>query len=180
MKKLLLFLLFTSFAKAQFSEYPKHEVKLNILNTIAIGSVEIGYEHFIEKQQSLEAELLINDRFSYHSESGSREFKTHSFKIGYNYYFEEGKNGAGIYTNPFAKYRFGNFEQRFSENNIETLTKLDMGSFIMGIGIGYKFNTGDKFTIAPFANIARNFKSAVEERFSALEINAGINIGFRF
>lgn len=180
MKKTILFLLFTTFAQAQFADYPKHEVKLNILNTIAIASVELGYEHFIGEQQSIEVEFLINDRFSYHSEKGSREFKTNSVKIGYNYYFDDSKNGAGIYVNPFAKYRFGDFEQTITVEDVDIDTKLDMGSFIMGIGVGYKFNAGDKFVIAPFANVARNFNEDVEERFSALEFNAGVSIGFRF
>lgn len=180
MKKIIFFLLFSTFVHAQLSDFPKHEIKLNILNTLAIASVEIGYEHFIAEQQSIEAEFLINDRFSYHTEKGSREFKTNSFKIGYNYYFDSSKNGAGIYVNPFAKYRFGDFEQIVQIDGVDLNTKLDMSSFIIGIGGGYKINAGDKFTFAPFVNIARNFNSDVEERFFAIEVNAGINIGFRF
>ena len=33
--------------KAQESDFPKNEAKLNIANTIAIASVEVGYERFI-------------------------------------------------------------------------------------------------------------------------------------
>ena len=56
MKKVyLLFslILATTFAKAQTEEYPKNEVKLNIANTIAIASVEFGYERFIGFNQSV-------------------------------------------------------------------------------------------------------------------------------
>jgi hypothetical protein len=180
MKKIILFLLFTTFVQAQFSDHPKHEVKFNILNTLAIASVEIGYEHFLAEQQTIEAELLINDRFSYHSEKGSREFKTNSVKIGYNYYFDSSKSGAGIYANPFMKYRFGDFNQTVSFSGTDVDTKLDISSFILGIGVGYKINAGDKFSFAPYVNIARNFNSDVEKRFSAIEANAGISIGFRF
>lgn len=180
MKKIILFLLFTTFAQAQFADYPQNEVKLNILNTLVIASVEIGYERFLGEHQSVEAEILINDRFSYHSEKGSREFKTNSFKIGYNYYFDSSKNAAGIYANPFVKYRFGDFNQTVSFSGTDVDTKLDMNSFILGIGVGYKINAGDKFSFAPYVNIARNFNSDVEERFSAIEANAGVSIGFRF
>lgn len=45
-------------------DYSKGEVKINFLNTILLGSVELGYEHFIAKNQSIEFETHFNDRFS--------------------------------------------------------------------------------------------------------------------
>jgi outer membrane autotransporter protein len=58
--------------------------------------------------------------------------------------------------------------------------KTDIDSFIVGLGVGYKWTMGDSFAIQPFANIARNFSDEVQDRFSAIEFNAGINIGYRF
>ncbi|WP_304139754.1 autotransporter domain-containing protein [Mesonia mobilis] len=183
MKKVyLLFslILATTFVKAQIEEYPKNEIKLNIANTIAIASVEFGYERFIGFNQSVEIKGLINDRINYHSESGSRDFNTNSIKLGYNYYFDQEKAGAGIYANPFVKYRFGDFTQDRTIEGQTVTIETDMNTFMVGLGAGYKWNFGNKFVLGPFVNIARNFSEEVKERFSAIEFNAGFNVGYRF
>ncbi|MDR6299667.1 autotransporter domain-containing protein [Mesonia maritima] len=176
-----LFSLQQNFAQESF---PKNEVKLNIANTIAIASVEVGYERFIGFNQSIGAEILINDRINYHSESGSRKFNTNSVKLGYNFYFGKETAGSGIYANIFAKYRFGDFEQNGTlevNGNSQTVkVETDMNTFMVGIGAGYKWNFNDKFIIAPYVNIARNFSEEVKERFSAIEFNAGLSVGYRF
>ena len=150
--------------KAQTEEYPKNEVKLNIANTIAIASVEFGYERFIGFNQSVEIKGLINDRINYHSESGSRDFNTNSIKLGYNYYFDQEKAGAGIYANPFVKYRFGDFTQDRKIEGQTVTIETDMNTFMVGLGTSYKWNFGNKFVLGPFVNIARNLK--IKERFS--------------
>jgi len=100
MKKIILALVCvfaTNFAQAQNTE-KNNEIKLNIANTIAIASVEFGYERFLDDHQSIEGMILINDRINYHSESGSRKFETNSFKVGYNYYFGEEYAASGLYV----------------------------------------------------------------------------------
>ncbi|MAN26331.1 MULTISPECIES: autotransporter domain-containing protein [Mesonia] len=173
-------LLISSLVKAQQEEFPKNEVKLNIANTIAIASVEVGYERFIGFNQSIEIIGLINDRINYHSESGSREFNTNSIKLGYNYYFNQENAGSGIYANPFVKYRFGDFSQDRTFEGQTVNVETDMDTFMVGLGAGYKWNFGNKFVLGPFVNIARNFSEEVKERFSAIEFNAGFQVGYRF
>ncbi|MDT0294492.1 autotransporter outer membrane beta-barrel domain-containing protein [Mesonia ostreae] len=183
MKKLyalaFLFLIGIS-VKAQEESFPQNEVKLNIANTIAIASVEVGYERFIGFNQSVDAEFLINDRINYHSEKGSRKFNTNSIKIGYNYYFGKENAGSGIYANPFIKYRFGDFEQDFNVEGTTVNTSVDMNAFMVGLGVGYKWNFGDKFVLGPYVSIARNFSDEVKDRFSAIEFHAGFSVGYRF
>ena len=163
-----------------------NEVKINVLNTLAIASVELGYEHFIEHNQSIGAGFNINDRFSYKAEKNSKgqKFKTNSFLVNYNYYFggKDGHNGSGYVISPFLKYRFGNFEENgYVPETLEVVkVKTDMDSFIFGVAGGYKWALGDSFTINPFASIARNFSGKVNDRFNAIEFSAGINLGYRF
>jgi opacity protein-like surface antigen len=162
-----------------------NEVKINILNTIMMASFEMGYERFIDHNQSVGADLYINDRFSYYKESKSKDqkFKATSIGVNYNYYFggANGANGSGYVVTPFLKYRFGSFEENtFDELEQVYTQKTDIDSFIVGLGVGYKWTMGDSFAIQPFANIARNFSDEVQDRFSAIEFNAGINIGYRF
>ena len=182
-KKTLFAVIITLFSLQQnFAQesFPKNEVKLNIANTIAIASVEVGYERFIGFNQSVGAEILINDRINYHSEAGSRKFNTNSVKLGYNFYFGKETAGSGIYANPFVKHRFGDFEQDVTIESQTITAETDMNTFMVGIGAGYKWNFNDKFVIAPYANIARNFSEEVKERFSAIEFNAGLSVGYRF
>jgi hypothetical protein len=181
-KHLLLVVFVLSFfsGKAQFDSTPQHEIKVNFLNLIAIASVEFGYEHLLDENQSLEAEFHINDRFSYHTEKNARNFNTNSIKVGYNYYFGSDDAASGFYANPFVKYRFGEFEEEIQINETAVLATLDMNSFIAGLGVGHKINAGNKFTIAPFASIARGFNDDVNGRFAAIEFNAGVSIGVRF
>jgi hypothetical protein len=159
-------------------ELPKNEVKLNIFNTIIIGSLELGYEHFIDQNQSLGVEIMFFDRFSYYSttEEG-RSFDATSAVISYNYYFVSEMEQSGFYLSPFLKYRGGAFTEIGEDDQILETT---MNSFMIGIGAGYKWVHNEKFAVGPYVNIARGFNNEVTDRFSPVEFNAGFSIGYRF
>ncbi|MDT0685318.1 DUF3575 domain-containing protein [Autumnicola psychrophila] len=161
-------------------DYMQNEIKLNIGNTIAIASVEVGYEFFLDYNQSIDAQILFNDRMNYHSEKNSRQFNTTSFMLGYNFYFGTESAGSGLYVNPFAKLRTGEFSEVVQVEDDDVRQVTDMDAFIIGIGGGYKWNFNDTFVLGPYANIGRNFSNEVKERFSALEFNAGFSVGYRF
>ena len=80
----------------------------------------------------------------------------------------------------FIKELVIDFNEKEVINDVEVTHTTDMNSFIVGLGTGYKWAWNNKFAIAPYANIARNFSSAVNDRFSAIEFNAGVSIGYRF
>ena len=172
MKNLCLTLLALAGLSAH-SQY-KSEVKFNIANIITIASVEVGYEYFLDDNQSLGAEIHFNDRFSYYKETATEKFNTTSILVNYNYYFNP-EEPASFYAFPFLKYRFGSYkyDDPLKEN-------IDMNSFIIGLGIGYKWAWNDKFTLAPYASIARNFSSKISDEFTSIEANGGISIGYRF
>lgn len=163
-----------------------NEVKINILNTIVMASVELGYEHFIDRDQSVGVDLMLNDRFFMLSESKKKgkKFKTNSVAVNYNFYFggDNNENGSGYVVTPFLKYRFGDFEENKWDAEVEQTIKetTDMNSFIIGVGLGYKWVRNDSFAIQPFVNIGRNFSSDVNDRFWQIEPNIGVNLGYRF
>lgn len=181
-KTILLALCFLAFqGNAQDGDFPKNEIKYNILNTLIMASVEVGYERFIDSNQSIDGEILFNDRINYHTEKGDREFKTNSFKIGYNYYFGKDQSGSGLYANPFFKYRWGDFQERITiTEGVSEIVDRDISGFIIGIGAGYKWNSNDKFVLGPYVNIGRNFNEDSTDRFTAIEFNAGFSVGYRF
>lgn len=167
------FFLFTKQSTtAQNMEIPRHEINYNIANTLIIGSVEVGYEYFLDYDQSFGGKVLINDRRNYRHEKSNQKYKTSSVRLDYTYYFGQENPGSGIYVQPFLKYRFGDFE--------EDGEKLKMDTFMVGIGGGYIWNLSNSFIFGPFANVARGFSSEVKDRFSEFEFNAGVNLGYRF
>ena len=163
-----------------------NEVKWNVLNTIVNTSVELGYEHFIDTDQSVGVDLMINDRFSYYGENSKegkyKKFNTNSVAVNYNFYFggKDGEHASGFYASPFLKYRFGTYDHDIKVGDGILRAETDMNSFILGVGAGYKLVKNDSFTISPFVNIGRDFSKVVVEEFSGIEINAGVNIGYRF
>ncbi|WP_194775083.1 DUF3575 domain-containing protein [Pararhodonellum marinum] len=155
---------------------PKNEVKLNMLNTILIGTVELGYEYLIDDNQSIDVQVHFNDRFGYFAGGSNRDFSARSIQAAYNFYLSQEEKNAGFYFSPLLRYRFG----EYTETRDGALSVTNLNSFLLGMGVGYKILFENKFTIAPFANIGRNFGEETIDRFSALELKAGVSFGFRF
>jgi outer membrane receptor for Fe3+-dicitrate len=152
-----------------------NEVKVNFLNLIVLASVELGYEKYLGEDHSLDLQLHINDRFGYNSQSGDKNYKTNSVQAALNFYFGDNENGR-FYIYPLAKLRFGDFEE--VENG--DLVTTNMNAFILGAGVGYKWEFSQNFAFGPYASIARGFSSEVSDRFSAVEVNGGFSLGYRF
>lgn len=172
---IVLTVLFSKQAEAQ-TDFKKHEINYNISNTILIESVELGYKYFFSDNQAVGANILINDRPSYRSESGSNRFNTHGLQIHYNYFFGDYTPGTEFYIQPYAQYRFGNFKDY--KNGFKD--KVNMNSLSIGLGGGYIWSFSDSFIIGLHANLGRNFSSTVKDRFSAIEYNTGLLLGYRF
>ncbi|WP_158859663.1 DUF3575 domain-containing protein [Lunatibacter salilacus] len=157
---------------------PSNEVKFNIMNTIVLGSLELGYEHFIDQNQSIGAEIHLFDRFAYVSDQREgRSFDATSYLLGFNYYFVSPNRPSGFYVSPFVKYRTGTFTE-VGENSQSIETELN--TFIIGMGGGYKWVHNDKFALGPYVNIGRGFNEEASQRFRPVEFKAGFSIGFRF
>lgn len=178
MKKLMFVIICFAFFQAntfaQSLEDPKGEIRLNFLNTILMGTVEIGYESFFKPDQSLGLELHLNDRFSYRTQNDTREFNTTSILASYNFYFAGDGNGK-IYISPFLKYRFGEFVETVS--GFENVTSMNSGA--IGLMAGYRWNFNN-FAFGPFGAVNRQFSQEVQNKFNAVEVNAGFNVGYRF
>lgn len=152
-----------------------NEIKLNFLNLILLGSFEVGYERFLSESHSLDLQLHINDRFGYNAENDDKKYKTNSIQSAMNFYFGSNPNGR-FHVYPFLKFRFGDFEETGSTG----VTTTDMTAFILGAGIGYKWEVSEHFAFGPYASVARNFSETVSDKFTAVEVNGGFSLGYRF
>ena len=171
MKKMILSIAIALVSFGAFAQTYKNEVKLNILNVIVRPSVELGYEYYLDDNQSVEGELMFLDKFSYWPK-GDGKFSATSFKVGYNYYFDS-SDAVGFYIKPFLKTRFGKYTKDGEEDK-------NLNAFIIGVGVGYTWVFNSKFVVAPYANIARGFNNEVNKEYLAVEPNAGVRLGFRF
>lgn len=125
MKKYIVVLFALANSVFLWGQERKNEVKMNILNAFVITSIELGYERFIDENQSLDFEIFFNDRFSYLPARKDGNFNATSVKIGYNYYIEP-ENMEGLFISPFLKHRFGYYTRNDQ--------KQSLSSFILGIG----------------------------------------------
>jgi hypothetical protein len=152
-----------------------NEIKLNFLNLIVLGSIEVGYEKFLGHDHSLDLQVHINDRFGYNSQGNGKNYKTNSIQAAMNFYFGNNSNGR-FFLYPMAKLRFGDFEEMIDGDNVIT----NMNAFILGAGGGYKWEFSNNFAFGPYVSVARGFNSEVSDRFSSVELNGGFSLGYRF
>ncbi len=153
----------------------ENEVKVNFMNLIALGSIEVGYERYLSETHAIDFQVHINDRFGFNGEGDGKTFKTNSVQASMNFYLGNGVNGR-FYLFPLAKIRFGEFEE--VTNNVVLTT--DMTSFILGAGTGYKWELSENFAFGPYVSVARGFRDSAAERFSRVELNGGFSLGYRF
>lgn len=164
---------FCAFFALSAAAQAQHEIKWNIGNTILHASVEVGYEYLIDNHQSVGAELLFNDVYNLRIGRQAKDFDTNSLKVAYNYY--TGERNDGFVISPFVQARVGEY-QEYSDSK-----KIDMDSFIVGIGGGYKWNINDKFVFGPYFTVGRNFSEEVNDEFNTpVEFGVGFGIGYRF
>ncbi len=152
-----------------------NEIKLNFLNLIALGSFDVGYERFLSESHSLDLQVHINDRFGYNNDNDEKRFKTNSVQAAMNFYFGNKPSGR-FHVFPFAKFRFGDYEQQAAG----AVSTTDMTAFILGAGMGYKWEVSEHFAFGPYASVARNFSDVVSDKFSSVELNGGFSLGYRF
>lgn len=189
-KSILSFLLVVSLGAAGFAQQAisssgtrnpnigtfENELKVNFMNLILLGSFEIGYERYLSESHSLEFQVLANDRFGFNTEGKGKTYKTNSAMTALNFYFGNKPNGR-FHMYPFAKIRFGEFEEPTNSGGITTT---DMTAFLLGAGFGYKWEVSEHFAFGPYASVGRGFGEAANARFSPVELNGGFSLGYRF
>lgn len=165
----------SSSSNSVFGNTLQNEVKLNFANLIALGAIEIGYEKFLSDDHSLDLQLHINDRFGYNSQGNGKNYKTNAAQASLNFYFGNNPNGR-FFLYPFAKLRFGEFEEPKDGGIVTT----NMNAFMLGVGSGFKWELSENFAFGPHISIARGFSDEVADRFTRIELNGGFSLGYRF
>lgn len=167
MKKafLIAVIFISSFAQAQ------QEVKVDILDALALKTVEVSYEYYTSEQSSIGISALFNfekksSDFRYNEELMITPYFRHYFTNNSNWnYF--GEVFMGINT--------GEKEIEVEGSTIKQYKEYTDGA--LGIAFGSKYVSSGGFVIDVHAGLGRNMFSS-ESR--SVVPRVGINVGYRF
>jgi hypothetical protein len=166
MKKLFIVIaiLTASFTQAQ------QEIKLDIFDALALKTIEISYERYIDETSSFGISALINFEkssadFKYNEQRALTPFFRHYFTSDSNWnFFGEG----------FLSLNFG-------EKEIAMLggpsTFEDYTDGALGVAVGMKYVSEGGFTVDIYGGVGRNLFS---DNSPIIVPRAGVNVGWRF
>lgn len=189
MKRLTLLLIFfisaLTFAQVDndsISKNDDNEIKINLFDLIAAGTVNLEYERYLPKNQALQLGVTLFDHYGYWELGNVDKSNAYSVLAAYKFYMGK-REHHGVYFYPYAKYMFGSVEYKdrswlFDREN-ENLD-VDVNNLSLGIGIGYKWLFADKFTLALDWSFGRTFDDDVADAYARIEANTGIVFGLRF
>ena len=147
---------------------PANEVKFNAGTFLAAGTLEFGYEHYLNQDVSLGGTIYWdNDPGDYNGDFGIGP--TLRAYFGY-------QPRSGCFAEAFGLYAKG--KEDVSDGTSPPLTER-YDSFALGLGIGSKWATrSQRFTLEIFGGLGRNLNP---EPFQETFIyRAGLSVGFRF
>ena len=164
MKKIFLLLTITisSFAQAQ------QEIKIDIFDALALKTIEVSYEHYLNDQSSVGISVLVNFEknsadFKYNEKRAITPFYRHYFTTDSQWnFFGEG----------FFSLNFGETEISGVSNAYEDYTD---GAF--GVAVGTKYTTENGLTIDIYGGLGRNL---FNDNSPIIIPRVGVNVGYRF
>tara|TARA_R110001632_G_scaffold114733_4_gene226148 strand:- start:12124 stop:12621 length:498 start_codon:yes stop_codon:yes gene_type:complete len=165
MKKttLILSLLFASFLSAQ------EEVKLNITDALALKTLTISYEHYLNKQTSLGVSGLYN----FEDESSDFRYNENVVITPFVRHYFSTESLWNFFGELFLAYNTG--DQESVVNGFPVSDNYSDGA--LGIAAGYKYTSPGGFTVDIHGGLGRNMFSKESPRVVP---RVGVNIGFQF
>jgi hypothetical protein len=191
MKKIILGLLllpFISIAQNEESKEYKGEIKSNLFDLVVGKSFNVGYEHFLKGNQSVQFDVTLFDTYSYLDASGLEKNGLIGLQASYNIYFSKSKKQHRFVFSPYLKYRLGKqevvdyYNYDYNSNSYTQLTReYDLSGLEAGFGIGHKWLFNDKISLTLGSQIARNFSNSKEisDNYSDINFKAHVTLGFR-
>ena len=166
MKKLFVItaILTASFTQAQ------QEIKLDIFDALALKTIEVSYEKYIDETSSFGISALINFEkssadFKYNEQRALTPFFRHYFTSDSNWnFFGEG----------FLSLNFGE-KEILSLGGSSTYEDYTDGA--LGVAVGLKYVSEGGFTVDVYGGAGRNLFS---DNSPIVVPRAGVNIGWRF
>jgi hypothetical protein len=165
MKRIALILAFltTGILSAQ------EELKINITDALALKTVTVSYEHYIDNQTSLGVSGLFNfeddsSDFRYNEDVAITPFVRHYFST---------ESLWNFFGELFLAYNTG--DQNTVVNGFPVSDNYSDGA--LGLAIGYKYVSPGGFTVDIHGGLGRNLFSKESPRVVP---RVGVNIGYQF
>ena len=147
---------------------PDNEIKFNAGTFLAAGTLEFGYERYLNQDISLGGIVYWdNDPGDYNGDFGIGP----ALRAYFGY-----QPRSGFFAEAFGLYNKG--EEDVSEGSGPSVTQR-YNSFALGLGVGSKWTTrSQRFAFEVFGGLGRNLNP---EPFQETFIyRAGLSVGFRF
>jgi len=166
MKKLLL-ITFFFISSMGFSQ---QEIKVDIFDALALKTVEVSYEYYLDEQSSVGLSALFN------FEKQSADFRyneTRIFTPYFRHYFST-ENKWNFFGEAFMAISSGTKSiDMIGSSNVYK----DYSDGALGVAVGYKYSSEDGLTIDGHIGIGRNLFSS----FSPILVpRIGVNVGYQF
>ena len=168
MRKLLV--LFTVFIGTL--SYAQQELKIDLLDAVALKTVEISYETYISEQSSIGLSVLFNFEkqeadFRYNEDRMLTPFFRHYFSV---------KGNWNMFGEVFFGLNTGETEEAPSLEGSEKQYK-SYTDGALGVAIGSKYISSAGFVLDIYGGLGRNLFS---DKSPSVVPRVGINIGYRF
>lgn len=193
MNKFLFIILFPTIVFSQQDlDRNKGELKTNLFDLVVGKTVNIGYEHYLKGNQSVQLDLNLFDTYSYLDASYMEKNDLHSLQASYNIYFSNKKNHHGFMFYPFLKIRTGHQEIEGYDYSyyddvamqyiyVNRTEKYDLSGFEAGFGLGHKWVFNNRISLFAGSQIGRDFSgNRISDYYSDIDFKAFITLGFKF
>jgi len=164
MKKLLIAitLLISSLTQAQ------QEIKLDIFDALALKTVEVSYERYLDDQSSVGISVLLN------FEKNSADFRYNEKRVFtpyFRHYFTTDSQW-NFFGEGFFSLNYGEAEINSGSNIYEDYT-----DGALGVAVGTKYIADQGLIIGIYGGIGRNLFS---NNSPIIVPRIGVNVGYRF
>lgn len=167
MKKILLIavLLISSFSQAQ------QEIKVDILDALALKTLEFSYEYYTSERSSVGASVLYN------FEKRSSDFRYNEkfmFTPYFRHYFTNNSNW-NYFGEIFLGINKGEKEIDLIGSNVKKYEDYTDGA--LGVALGSKYISSGGLIVDLYGGLGRNMFSSDSR---SIVPRVGINVGYRF
>ncbi|MBE7687159.1 DUF3575 domain-containing protein [Tenacibaculum finnmarkense genomovar ulcerans] len=167
-KTLLIAVLFIgSFAQAQ------QEVKVDLLDALALKTVEVSYEYYTTERSSVGLSTLIN------FENKSKDFRyNENWMITpyFRHYFTDNSNW-NYFGEVFMGINGGEKENKVETAGVVKNIEEKYTDGALGLAIGSKYVSSGGFVLDVYAGLGRNMFTS---KSPVVVPRVGINLGYRF
>ncbi|MGB2127924.1 MAG: DUF3575 domain-containing protein [Flavicella sp.] len=167
MKKITLFLLFIASLKAHAQS---NEIKIDILDIIAIRALDITYEHNINDESSVGISALFN----LEKESANFRYNEEFVLTPYYRHYFSSTNNLKMFGDFYGALNTGNIpERKLKIGDDDTYT-----DFAAGLGVGVKYTSDSGFVVDVHVGAARNLFNT--DYSKEVVPRVGISLGKQF